>query len=346
MPERRPSQAPGDPATDAPIPAHATPGPVAILRTKVELDLWARSCPSSVFVPTMGALHEGHASLVRQASALAWSRGWLAGDRAACIVSIFVNPTQFNEAKDFDRYPRTLEADVALCAAAGASAVFAPSPDVVYPPGEPVPVPPLPRVATEPSLEDAHRPGHFAGVCQVVLRLFQLVRCRSAIFGEKDWQQLQVVRAMVADLDLDIEIVPGVTIREADGLAMSSRNRLLSPADRALAARLSAALRAASESTRTGSNAHPGRPLEARRAAEEAMHDALTRDAGFSEGAIEYAVIRDAQTLLEYSPARPARALIAARTPGGIRLIDNAPWPSDLPLGNHQTSRESNRSAS
>jgi pantoate--beta-alanine ligase len=252
----------------------------------------------------MGALHEGHAALIRQGAALAKERG-LAG----CMVTIFVNPTQFNDPKDFARYPRVLDQDVKLCEAAGATLVFAPSPEEVYPPNEQVPVPPLPPVATQPKLEDAHRPGHFAGVCQVVARLFALTQPAAAIFGEKDWQQLQVIRAMTAGLDLPIDVIPAPTIREEGGLALSSRNRFLSAEDRQRALALSRALRMAN-TARTPA------------AAESTMRKAL------AEPSItpDYAVVRDSQTLLSPTPSTTAfRALIAASV-GSVRLIDNSEW--------------------
>jgi pantoate--beta-alanine ligase len=261
-----------------------------------------------VFVPTMGALHEGHFTLVREAAKLASTLP----ARTPVVVSVFVNPTQFNDPGDLDRYPRTLEADARGCAAAGADAVFAPPVDVIYPPGEPAPAPSLPDVATRPGLEDARRPGHFAGVCQVVSRLFALVRPSAALFGEKDWQQLQVITAMVREGALPVRIIPVPTVREPDGLAMSSRNVFLTPAERPRAAALWKALRAA------GAQPTPA-------AAETAMAATLTA-AGLE---IEYAVVRDAATLLPVtsaSPAAPARALIAVRL-GAVRLIDNAPWP-------------------
>lgn len=256
----------------------------------------------------MGALHEGHASLVRQAVSLSDARGLPGG----CVVSIFVNPTQFNEAADFARYPRTLEADLALCRAAGAAFVYAPDAAEVYPPSKPIPVPALPSVATRPGLEDASRPGHFAGVCQVVARLFELVRPVAAIFGEKDWQQLQVVTALVEQLRLPIDIIPGVTVREADGLAMSSRNRFLAPGERAHASVIARAL------TRAAACTTPEQ-------AESLLAADILSDGTFAE--LEYAVVRDARTLESYTPGRPGRALVAARL-GSIRLIDNAPWPA------------------
>lgn len=253
-----------------------------------------------VFVPTMGALHAGHASLIRQAAGIARTRG---GEVA---VSIFVNPTQFNEAADYSRYPRTLEADAEVCKAAGADVVFAPGASEVYPAGRVIRVPDLPRVATSPGLEDARRPGHFAGVCQVVLRLFELVRPSVAVFGEKDWQQLQVVRAMTEQEGLGIEIVPGATVREADGLAMSSRNRFLSEDDRRRAISISRVLR---EGGRFGD-----------RREFEAWMTGEMRGAGLL---VEYAVVRDATTLEEAGDGA-MRALVAARV-GSVRLIDNAP---------------------
>jgi pantoate--beta-alanine ligase len=278
-----------------------------VLRTLNEL----RTRPGShagVFVPTMGALHEGHASLIRRAADLARERR----DPAGCIVSIFVNPTQFNDRSDFERYPRTEEPDLALCEQAGATSVFVPAVETIYPPAEPPPVPLLPDVAAAPRLEDALRPGHFAGVCQVVLRLFKLVQPAAALFGEKDWQQLQVIRAMIEQARLPIEIISGPTIRDPDGLAMSSRNRFLTPDDRRRAIAIPRALeRARGERT----------PADA----ERAMSATLT-EIGLAP---EYAVIRDARTLGPVSAAtRETRALIAARV-GAVRLIDNAPWLPD-----------------
>ncbi len=269
-----------------------------IARTAAELR--ESGLTGGVLVPTMGALHEGHASLVR-----------IARDERAgpVVVSIFVNPTQFNEASDFERYPRTLDADLAMCEALGVDAVFAPAAQEMYPPGVDVPVGELPEVATRPGLEDSHRPGHFAGVCQVVRRLFHLVHPAAAVFGEKDWQQLQVVRAMAAGEALGVRIIPGATLREADGLAMSSRNRLLDGASRRAGAAIPLALAAAGREREPAS-------------AETAMLACLEA----SGLAVEYAVVRDAGTLLAYEPGRPGRALIAARA-GAVRLIDNDAWP-------------------
>lgn len=234
--------------------------------------------------------------------------------RDGCVVSIFVNPTQFNDASDYDRYPKTLESDLALCEEAGAAIVYVPARQDVYPPDVDVSVPVLPPVATQPGLEDARRPGHFAGVCQVVRRLFDLVRPQLAIFGEKDWQQLQVVRAMTRDLRYPIQIHAAPTIREHSGLAMSSRNRFLTPEQRTTAHAVSQAL---CDSWGASTPAD----------AEGVMHRVLT-SAGLH---VEYAVVRDAATLLAATRETNAwRALIAARL-GSVRLIDNAEWrPSKL----------------
>ena len=258
-----------------------------------------------VLIPTMGALHAGHSSLIRHGAELAKR---LSSGRGTCVVWIFVNPTQFNDPADYARYPKTLDADLKTCADAGAGAVYVPSKEEIYPPGAAVRVPELPRVATEPGLEDAKRPGHFAGVCQVVLRFFELVKPRVAVFGEKDWQQLQVVRAMTKREMPSVEITAMPTVREADGLAMSSRNRFLTAGDRVRALAISKALREASGETSS-------------KWAEAAMAEVL------SESGIEpeYAVVRDAETLQERGTGSQ-RALIAAKV-GNVRLIDNAEWP-------------------
>jgi pantoate--beta-alanine ligase len=232
------------------------------------------------------------------------------------VVSIFVNPTQFGPGEDFARYPRAFDRDVELAGSAGAEIIFAPEVEGMYPPGQVVPVPPLsglPEVATAPGLEDARRPGHFAGVCQVVARLFDLVRPRIAVFGEKDYQQLLVVRAMAAqeaERWAGLEIIAHETVREADGLAMSSRNAYLTADDRERALGLSGALMAAQAAR------EPAR-------AEAAMRAVLDE----RRLAVEYAVVRDAATLMPVDDlSTPSRALIAARV-GSVRLIDNAAMP-------------------
>jgi pantoate--beta-alanine ligase len=255
------------------------------------------------FVPTMGALHEGHRRLIVEAG----------GHGRPVVVSIFVNPTQFAPGEDLDRYPRPFGDDLVACLDEGVDVVFAPAVETVYPPDRPPPPTPLPPVATEPGLEGARRPGHFAGVCTVVSRLFDLVRPRRAIFGEKDYQQLLVIRQLVARSEHDaperwpdLQIVSVPTVREADGLALSSRNRMIPPADRERALGLSRALEAA-------------RGAEDPASAERVMLETL--DAHHLD--IDYAVVRDAETLEPVTDrARPARALIAARL-GSVRLIDN-----------------------
>ena len=265
------------------------------------------ACAGNAFVPTMGALHEGHLALLRRARALSANR--------PVVVSIFVNPTQFGPGEDLARYPRTPEADLAACRAAGVDVVFCPGAEVIYPPDAEIPVPVLPGLATRPGLEDAQRPGHFAGVSQVVARLFDLVRPAIAVFGEKDYQQLLVIRAMVGGQTtrwggLRVEGHP--TVREADGLAASSRNRCLSREDRQRALGLWGALEAAR--TQWARAPDPDR-------AERAMREVL--EAARLE--IDYAAVRDAETLEPLATAgRPARALVAARL-GTVRLIDNAP---------------------
>lgn len=177
------------------------------------------------FVPTMGALHEGHASLVRRS----------VGENDLTVVSIFLNPTQFNDPRDLERYPRTLEADCRLLDQCGADIAFAPTVAEVYP------EPDTRRFSYPPTdsvMEGAMRPGHFNGVCQVVSKLFAIVEPTRAYFGEKDYQQIAVVRRMVAALGLGVSIVPCPVVRQEDGLAMSSRNALLSPDERRLAANI------------------------------------------------------------------------------------------------------------
>ncbi|MAB83432.1 MAG: pantoate--beta-alanine ligase [Phycisphaerae bacterium] len=246
-------------------------------------------------VPTMGALHAGHLSLIEAMRRV----------HDHVLVTIFVNPTQFDDASDLDNYPRSIESDLAACEAAGASAAFLPPVESIYPPGERIWQPPLPDVATGPGLEDAFRPGHFAGVCQVVARFFDLTGPTHAIFGEKDWQQMRVLESMAAAHSErwgDLELLRGGTVREPDGLAMSSRNARLSPDQRERATGLSRALAVAG-------------------GGEDAMHVVLDKH-GLET---EYAVVRDALTLEPVEPGSdlPSRALIAARL-GGIRLIDNA----------------------
>jgi pantoate--beta-alanine ligase len=256
-----------------------------------------------VLVPTMGALHAGHRALLRAARAAA-------GPDGSVIVSIFVNPLQFRPGEDLDRYPRTLEADLAMCAQEGARAVFAPSAAEMYPGGRP-------EVTVDPGLmgqvfEGEFRPGFFGGVLTVVLKLFHLTRPDVAVFGEKDAQQLALVRRMVSDLDLDLAVEPVPTVRDADGLATSSRNRYLSAADRALALTLPRALRAGAARAGEG----PDAVLAAAR-------EVLGAQPGL---AADYVAVVDPRTFAVAGPGYtgPAR-IIAAVTAGGTRLIDNMP---------------------
>lgn len=253
-------------------------------------------------VPTMGALHDGHVRLIERCR-----------DEADCVaVSIFVNPTQFGPGEDFSRYPRTLEDDLARCRAAGAAMVFAPTPATIYPGGPQstfVEVPGLSDV-----LEGASRPGHFRGVATVVLKLFEIVRPDVAVFGQKDYQQQLVIRRMVQDLHVPVRIVTEPTVREPDGLAMSSRNRYLDPGERQAAIVLYRALTRAREAVARGeSSANRVRQI-------------LGETIESSEPVrLDYAEVADADTLEpldRLGPGIRAVALVAARV-GSTRLIDN-----------------------
>ncbi len=270
----------------------------AVAETVADLRRVLADLPDPVaLVPTMGALHEGHRTLVRAAR-----------ERAATVVaSVFVNPTQFGPGEDFDRYPRTWDADLAALADEGADVVFHPPVAEVYPPGAVgVTVDPGPLGSV---LEGAVRPGHFAGVLTVVAKLFGLVRPEVAVFGEKDYQQLTLIRSMARELALPVEVVGVPTVREDDGLALSSRNRFLDPAQRSVARAISAALRAGAGAGRGGADA----VLAAAHAVLDA-EPALLQD---------YLELTD--TELGPAPAEgPARLLVAVRA-GTTRLLDNAP---------------------
>jgi pantoate--beta-alanine ligase len=262
---------------------------------------WRRDGARVGLIPTMGALHEGHLTLVRRALA--------AGERA--VVSIFVNPTQFGPNEDFGAYPRREAADVAIFAAAGGHLVWAPTVDEMYPAGFAT------HVAVS-GLTDGlcgpFRPGHFQGVATVVAKLLQQVRADHAYFGQKDYQQLRVVTRMARDLDIPTGIVGVPTVREADGLALSSRNVYLSPGERQAAAELPRILRETAAAALAG-EAPFARLLEA----------AKERLAAAGFGPIDYVSINDAETLVPVeSLARPARLFVAARL-GRTRLIDNIP---------------------
>lgn len=273
-----------------------------ILRTVVELRAlvrgWKVAGEVVGVVPTMGALHDGHLSLVRAAKA----------DCARVIVTIFVNPLQFNNPDDLKKYPRTLEADAVLLATVGVDVIFAPSSEEVYPDGFATTVT---VTGVSQPLEGALRPGHFEGVATVVAKLFGMTMADRGYFGQKDWQQLQVVTRLVRDLNMAVWIVGCETIREADGLAMSSRNARLDAGARGRAPVLFAAMTRAVADIRAG-----GSDRMAIREAAEAV-----RAAGFDR--VEYIELRDAGTLMPSDdPTRPRRMLAAAWL-GGVRLIDN-----------------------
>lgn len=252
----------------------------------------ARGGAPVVLVPTMGALHEGHLSLVKRAQRI---------DNAVVVVSIFVNPLQFAAGEDLDSYPRTLDADVEKLAGVGADLVFAPSPREMYPHG--------PRTVIHPGelgtiLEGASRPTHFAGVLTVVNKLFQITGCTHAVFGEKDYQQLLVIRQMVADLNMPVEIIGAPIVREDSGLAKSSRNQYLSDDEKRLAAAINRTLHEAA----------------AHRSADEVVATAETLLAEHDDIDVDYIALKNAD-LGEVAPGGN-RLLVAARV-GTTRLIDN-----------------------
>ncbi len=259
-----------------------------------------------VVVPTMGALHDGHRALLRRAVALA-------GPGGSVVATIFVNPLQFGPGEDFDRYPRSLDADLQTCAAEGVAAVFAPGRAEMYPRAPRVTVDPGP---TGQLLEGEFRPGFFGGVLTVVLKLFQLTRPDVAVFGAKDAQQLALVRQMVTDLELGVRIEAVPTVRDADGLATSSRNAYLSADDRAAALAIPAALAA-------GRDAADGGPESVLAAARRVL------DLGAADGralVVDYLSLAHPETFAPVSGqyAGPAVLAIAARA-GNTRLIDNVP---------------------
>lgn len=269
----------------------------AVLRS--QLRNWRDARESVALVPTMGALHAGHLSLVE-----------IAKKRARrVVVSIFVNPTQFAPNEDFSKYPRTLEADIEKLASVGADVVFHPGPEEIYPEGFATTVSLQgPAVA---GLEDRFRPTHFQGVATVVTKLLLMALPDVAIFGEKDFQQLAVIRRLVADLNIPVEIIGGATVREADGLALSSRNVYLSEEERAVAPTLQASMQRAATRIRDG---------ESFDAALTAARNKITA-AGFE---LDYLELRDAASLATVKGRYRTglRMLVAARL-GRTRLIDN-----------------------
>jgi pantoate--beta-alanine ligase len=266
-----------------------------------ELIAKARADGKSIgFVPTMGALHEGHLTLIRRA-------------RAECghvVASIFVNPTQFAPGADFEKYPRDLSSDAAKAQAAGADLIFAPAVEEIYPPGDNT------FVEVTGQLVDClcgpHRPGHFRGVTTVCARLFNIVQADRAYFGEKDYQQLLVIKQMVRDLRFPLEIVPVPTVREPDGLAMSSRNAYLSPEERKAAAVLSRGLFAARDRFAAGERDAGALIAAAKRVIETEPQVKL-----------QYLELRDAETLEELKRVDRRAVLALAAFVGQTRLIDN-----------------------
>jgi len=269
---------------------------VAVLRAVIKE--WRTKGETVALVPTMGALHAGHLSLLGLAKARA-NRG---------IVTIFVNPKQFGPTEDLDRYPRQEQADQALLQASGCDLVFMPAASAVYPPGFATSV----SVATlGDGLEGAARPGHFDGVATVVTKLLTMTLPDIAVFGEKDWQQLAIVRRLVADLDLPVEILGGPIVRDADGLALSSRNAYLSPAQRAQAIALPQTLADTAEALAAGV------PVK------EALANGVKKllHAGFAS--VDYLSLVDARSLEPLVALQPPARLVAAATLGTTRLLDN-----------------------
>jgi len=272
-----------------------------VVATKADLRRALATLPRPLgLVPTMGYLHEGHLTLVRRARR----------ENASVAVSIFVNPTQFGPHEDYRKYPRDLPRDLALLEPEGVDLVFTPTPEEMYPEGFQTWVEPGPLAQR---LEGASRPGHFRGVCTVVLKLFNLFRPERAYFGEKDAQQLRVVRRMALDLDTGVEVVPVPTVREPDGLALSSRNVYLSPEERRSATVLYRALQRARTLYEAGE-----RDAEALR---RAMREVLAGEPRVTQ--VDYVSVADSETLEELQRVdRPALVSLAVRI-GRTRLIDN-----------------------
>lgn len=277
---------------------------MTVIETISALREWRRSSESKVvLVPTMGALHEGHAALVREARDLAGKRGRVAA-------TIFVNPLQFGPSEDFSRYPRTLEADLALCEASGADVVFTPPVEEVYFADRSISI-------SEKSLSQllcgGNRPGHFDGVCTVVAKLFNMAQPDAAVFGKKDFQQLAIIRRMVRDLNFPVEIHAVETVREADGLAMSSRNRYLSAPERAQAPALHAALSKARDAWLSGVTGA------------KQLLDIVKKhlDSNAPAGRVEYISIVDAAALQALNLVDENGLIALAVFFGNARLIDN-----------------------
>lgn len=274
-----------------------------VLSDPSSMRAWSRShrtAGSSIgFVPTMGALHAGHEALVERAL----------GECDRVVLSIFVNPAQFNVASDFDRYPRTMDADLSIAERLGVHAVYAPSVEVVYAPGHSVMV--EPGTASMP-MEGAGRPGHFRGVATIVAKLFHTVEPDSAFFGRKDYQQLAVVRQMVKDLDMDVTIVGIDTVREPDGLALSSRNVRLLPEHRSQAPVIKRALDQVARAADSGE-----------RSVDVLKAHGMDVIAGAADCRLEYLEISDVDTLAPLAEIDSSAVVCVAAWFGDVRLIDN-----------------------
>ena len=277
-----------------------------LARTRLGLAAARRGLPAPVvLVPTMGALHDGHRALLRRAHEIS-------GPNGSVVVSVFVNPLQFGAGEDLDRYPRTLDADLAICGAEQVAVVFAPTAAHMYPTGQLITVDPGPVGQV---LEGASRPGFFTGVLTVVLKLFELVNPHVAVFGQKDAQQLALVRRMAADFELGIEIAAVPTVRDPDGLAVSSRNGYLSAAERHRVLALPAALRA-------GRDAQEAGPEAVLKAAAAVLDEAAQADPPL---VTDYLAVVDPGTFAPVAAASGDALLLAAAKVGTTRLIDNMP---------------------
>lgn len=274
-----------------------------VITTIHDMQIWAQDVRSRgeriAFVPTMGCLHDGHCALLREGRKL--------GDQL--VLSIFVNPTQFGPNEDFSRYPRTFEADLAHARECGADIVFHPDVEEMYPSGA---CTAIAVAGLEDQLCGKFRPGHFRGVATVVAKLFESVQPHMALFGEKDFQQLQIIRRMVADLNIPVEVVGCPIIRESDGLAMSSRNIYLSSEDRQRALALSQGLKAASEMIAHGDH-QPDK-----------LCQTVTTMLKTVEARIDYVSLCDTETLAPLDHWKTPSVLAIAAWIGKTRLIDNA----------------------
>ncbi|MDT3707893.1 MAG: pantoate--beta-alanine ligase [Thiobacillus sp.] len=274
-----------------------------ILHGAAELRAALAGASRTAFVPTMGNLHAGHVSLIELAKR----------HRGPVVASVFVNPLQFGVGEDFERYPRTLAADCEKLAAAGCDLVFAPDVAEMYPVPQTFAVQVPDSVAND--LCGAFRPGHFSGVATVVLKLFNLVQPRVAVFGSKDFQQLMLIRDMVRQFNLPIEILAGATLREADGLALSSRNGYLSAAERLQAPQLHHELAAIVAAIRTGERGF------------EALAASARRRLNMAGWRVDYVAVRDAGTLAAPAPDSTSLVVLGAAWLGKTRLIDNVETP-------------------